>query len=126
VLNLDIELNVLAIILLLPSLLNKICRLGPITEAPVLFLLKEPPAFAKITMQSEQWQFCFHVHKIKMNSCWDFSPHIAYITNTYTLREKRYKSCHCGCTFSIGKLLSILGANMSISGANMYILICTV
>jgi len=52
VLNLDIELNVLAIILLLPSLLNKICRPGTITEAPVLFLLKEPPASAKITMQS--------------------------------------------------------------------------
>jgi len=35
----------------------------------------------------------------------------------YTLR--RYKSCHWGCTFSKGKLLSILGANMYISGANM-------
>jgi len=42
--------------------------------------------------------------------------------------EKRYKSCHWGCTFSKGKLLSILGvmyilsANMYISGANMDIL----
>jgi len=39
-----------------------------------------------------------------------------------TLSEKRYKSCHWGCTFSKGKLLSILGANMDIVGANMYIL----
>jgi len=39
-----------------------------------------------------------------------------------TLSEKRYKSCHWGCTFSKGKLLSILGANMYISGANLYIL----
>jgi len=23
-------------------------------------------------------------------------------------QKKRYKSCHCGCTFSKGKLLSIL------------------
>jgi len=36
------------------------------------------------------------------------------------LSEKRYKSCHGGCTFSKGKLLSILCANMYI-GANMYI-----
>jgi len=34
----------------------------------------------------------------------------------------RYKSCHCGCTFSKGKLLSILDANMCILGANMCIL----
>jgi len=41
-------------------------------------------------------------------------------------QKKRYKSCHWGCTFSKGKLLSILGANMYIC-ANMYIqvLICT-
>jgi len=37
-------------------------------------------------------------------------------------QKKRYKSCHWGCTFSKGKLLSILGANMDILGANMYIL----
>jgi len=44
-------------------------------------------------------------------------------------QKKRYKSCHWGCTFSKGKLLSILGANMHILcddmyilGANMYIL----
>jgi len=38
-----------------------------------------------------------------------------------TLSEKRYKSCHWGCTYSKGKLLSILGANLYILGANMYI-----
>jgi len=48
----------------------------------------------------------------------------------YTLRKKRYKkTCHWGCTFSKGKRLSILGANMYILGANMYILsvntVCT-
>jgi len=37
----------------------------------------------------------------------------------HTLSEK---SCHLGCTFSKGKLLPILGANMDILGANMYIL----
>jgi len=37
-------------------------------------------------------------------------------------QKKRYKSCHWGCTFSKGKLLSIFGANMYILGANMYIL----
>jgi len=31
-----------------------------------------------------------------------------------TLSEKRYKSCHWGCTFSKGKLLSILCANLYI------------
>jgi len=38
----------------------------------------------------------------------------------YSLRKKRYKSCHWGCTFSKGKLLSILGANMYILGANVH------
>jgi len=37
-------------------------------------------------------------------------------------QKKRYKSCHWGCTFSKGKLLSILGANMYILYANKYIL----
>jgi len=38
-------------------------------------------------------------------------------------QKKRYKSCHWGCTFSKGKLLSILGANnMFILSVNMYIL----
>jgi len=40
----------------------------------------------------------------------------------HSLSEKKYKSCHWCCTFSKGKLLSILGANMYISGANIYIL----
>jgi len=45
-----------------------------------------------------------------------------------TRSEKKYESCHWGCTYSKGKLLSILGANMYILGlicmlgANMYIL----
>jgi len=39
-----------------------------------------------------------------------------------TLSEKRYKSCHWGCTFSKDKLLSIVGANRYILGAEMYIL----
>jgi len=43
-----------------------------------------------------------------------------FISNN-TLRKKRYKSCHWGCTFSKSKLLSILGANMYILSANMYI-----
>jgi len=38
-----------------------------------------------------------------------------FLSEQPTLSEKRYKSCHWGCTFSKGKLLSILGANMSIS-----------
>jgi len=44
-----------------------------------------------------------------------------------TLSEKRYKSCHWGCTYSKGKLLSISGVNMYILGVNMFILgaICT-
>jgi len=37
-------------------------------------------------------------------------------------QKKRYKSGHWGCTFSKGKLLSIVGANMYILGANMSIL----
>jgi len=37
-------------------------------------------------------------------------------------QKKRYKSCHWGCTFSKGTLLSILGANMYVSVANTYIL----
>jgi len=37
-------------------------------------------------------------------------------------QKKRYKICHWGCTFSKGKLLSILSANMYILGVNMYIL----
>jgi len=44
------------------------------------------------------------------------------LTQMYTLRKKRYKSCHWGCTFSKGKLLYILGVNMYILGANKYIL----
>jgi len=36
--------------------------------------------------------------------------------------KKRYKSCHWGCPFSKGKRLSILVANMYISGADTYIL----
>jgi len=42
--------------------------------------------------------------------------------NYTQLEIKRYKSCHWGCTFSKGKLLSISGANMYILGVNMYIL----
>jgi len=37
-------------------------------------------------------------------------------------QKKRYKSCHWGCTFSKGKRLSILGANMYILGVNVSIL----
>jgi len=40
----------------------------------------------------------------------------------FTLRKKRYKSCHWDCPFLKSKLLSILGANKYISGANMSIL----
>jgi len=39
-----------------------------------------------------------------------------------TLSEKRYKSCHWGCTFSKCKLLYVLGVNMYILSVNMYIL----
>jgi len=39
-----------------------------------------------------------------------------------SLSEKKVKSCHRGCTFSKGKLLSTLGANMYILSVNMYIL----
>jgi len=40
----------------------------------------------------------------------------------YALSEKKVQKPSLGCTFSEGKLLSILGANMYILGANMYIL----
>jgi len=40
----------------------------------------------------------------------------------YTLRKKGTKAVTGGCTFSKGKLLSILGANMCILCANMCIL----
>jgi len=46
---------------------------------------------------------------------------VSWALHPYTLR-KRYKSCHWGCTFSKGKLLSILGVNKYILGANIYIL----
>jgi len=36
----------------------------------------------------------------------------AYLESLLHSQKKRYKSCHKGCTFSKGKLLSILGANM--------------
>jgi len=49
--------------------------------------------------------------------------HTFCIMISYTLRKKRYKSRHWGCTFSKGNLLSILGANKDILGANMYFLI---
>jgi len=39
-----------------------------------------------------------------------------------TLSEKLYECGHWGCTFSKGKLLSILGAHMYILGANINIL----
>jgi len=48
--------------------------------------------------------------------------HFSYRISQHTLSEKRYKSGLWGCTFSKGKLLSILGANMYILGANIYIL----
>jgi len=40
--------------------------------------------------------------------------HVLMLVLKTTLSEKRYKGCHLGCTFSKGKLLSILGANMDI------------
>jgi len=41
-------------------------------------------------------------------------------------QKKRYKSCHWGCTFSKGQLLSILVANMYIlSICTFKVLICT-
>jgi len=44
------------------------------------------------------------------------------VQNYRVQQKKRYKSCHWGCTFLKGKLLSILGANMYILSVNMYIL----
>jgi len=40
-----------------------------------------------------------------------------HTNSSYTLSEKRYERCHWDC----GKLLSILGTNMYILGADMYI-----
>jgi len=47
---------------------------------------------------------------------------LEYPNNIVHSQKKRYKSCHWGCTFSKGTLLSILGANMYILGANKYML----
>jgi len=38
-----------------------------------------------------------------------------------SLSEKKYESCHWGCTYSKGKLLSILCANMYILGVNVHV-----
>jgi len=51
-----------------------------------------------------------------------FFLYIQYTLSPHTLRKKRYKICHWGCTFSKGQLLSILGANMYILGQ---VVICT-
>jgi len=47
---------------------------------------------------------------------------LLYHTHLNTLSEKKVQICHWGCSFSKGKLLSILGANMYILGQ---VLICT-
>jgi len=73
-----------------------------------------------------------HMNKYRLLFQLYFSQPLSFPTGIYvwanyslggtTLRKKRYKSCHWGCTFLKGKLLSVLVANMYISGANMYIL----